>query len=559
MYKSKLVKYLSKVTGLDQEKIKVDVPERMEFGDYSTNIALELFSKSNQDGLKSPRELAEKVVKKLKSEEDVKDFIQKIEIAGPGFINFWLSKNALLSSLGQVVEHKDNFGKTDLMKGSKVMIEFGDANTHKLPHIGHLYSYSYGEAVSRILSFVGAETRKVCYQGDVGLHVAKCLWAFKKENPDVPESLDDKVQLLQEMYQKGSRAYDESEESKKEIMQLNKNIYEMDRSIVNLWKETRVWNINYYKHFEADLGISYDRYYYESEVYKNGQQIVEDNIGKVFTKSKGAIIFKGSKYNLHDRVFITNYNTPTYEAKDMYLQKLKFQEFPMDLCIIATANEQDGYFDVVFKALEILDPKYKGKLKHLGFGMINLKSGKMSSRTGEIIGALEVIDKVKSLSAELNPDPEISKIVAVAAIKYSFLKNNYLQNLIFDIDESVAREGNSGPYLQYTYARTRSVIGKSNEKPASQKYDADFSDSESELLRLFVHFPEVVENAAKTYSPNLICNYLFNLAQVFNKFYNNQRIIGSVNEDFRLTLTFSVGQIIKNGLYLLGIEAPEKM
>lgn len=559
MYKSKLVKYLSKVTGLDQEKIKVDVPERMEFGDYSTNIALEMFSKSNQDGLKSPRELAEKVVKKLKSEEDVKDFIQKIEIAGPGFINFWLSKNALLSSLGQVVEHKDNFGKTDLMKGSKVMIEFGDANTHKLPHIGHLYSYSYGEAVSRILSFVGAETRKVCYQGDVGLHVAKCLWAFKKENPDVPESLDDKVQLLQEMYQKGSRAYDESEESKKEIMQLNKNIYEMDRSIVNLWKETRVWNINYYKHFEADLDIAYDRYYYESEVYKNGQQIVEDNIGKVFTKSKGAIIFKGSKYNLHDRVFITNYNTPTYEAKDMYLQKLKFQEFPMDLCIIATANEQDGYFDVVFKALEILDPKYKGKLKHLGFGMINLKSGKMSSRTGEIIGALEVIDKVKSLSAELNPDPEISKIVAVAAIKYSFLKNNYLQNLIFDIDESVAREGNSGPYLQYTYARTRSVIGKSNEKPASQKYDADFSDSESELLRLFVHFPEVVENAAKTYSPNLICNYLFNLAQVFNKFYNNQRIIGSVNEDFRLTLTFSVGQIIKNGLYLLGIEAPEKM
>jgi arginyl-tRNA synthetase len=544
-----------------------------EFGDYSANIAMVKAKEEN----KNPKVLAEEIISKLQADKgpSLAKIIDKIEVAGPGFINFWLKNDVLLSNLIQIASEKENYGKTDFFKGKKIMFEFGDANTHKLPHLGHLFSYTYGESVTKILDFAGANVRKACYQGDIGTHVAKCLWAYQKENPTVPVSLDDKVQLLQKMYQIGSKAFDEDESAKAEITALNKAIYDQDPKIIGLWKETREWSLEYYKKFEKELNVSYDRYYYESEVYKKGQEIVEKNEGKIFKRSQGALIFEGSKYGLHDRVFVTKVGTPTYEAKDMYLQELKFSEWPMDLCIITTAYEQNGYFDVIFKALETLDKKYIGKLKHIGFGMINLKTGKMSSRTGEILGAIDIVQKIKELAKEQNPDEDVSQKVAVAALKYSFLKNNYLKSIAFDLEESVAKEGNSGPYLQYTVARCNSVMQKAailqEENLQAKAYvqgenlhipHSNLEDEELAVLRSLIHFSEVVENAAKTYSPNLLCNYLYDLAQKFNSFYNKFRILGLEDKNdgsFRLALTFATGQVLKNGLKLLGIETPERM
>ena len=223
-----------------------------------------------------------------------------------------------------------------------------------------------------------------------------------------------------------------------------------------------------------------------------------------------------------------------------------------------TAYEQNGYFDVIFKALETLDKKYIGKLLHIGFGMINLKSGKMSSRTGEMLGAVDVIEIVKELSKEQNPDSEVAQKVAIAAIKYSFLKNNPLQSIAFDINESVAREGNSGPYLQYTVARINSVVAKSEVVKTDIK-NIDLNDEELMLLRKLSQFQEIIVAAGKTYSPNILCNYLYDLASKFNTLYNKHKIIGSKNEEFRLLLAKGTGQVLKNGLKLLGIESPEKM
>ena len=236
----------------------------------------------------------------------------------------------------------------------------------------------------------------------------------------------------------------------------------------------------------------------------------------------------------------------------------------MDVLVITTAHEQNEYFRVVFAALEKLGITRGVKLKHIGFGMVNLKSGKMSSRTGRIISAIDLVNMVNKKVSHLNKDKNVAELVGMGAIKYSFLKNNHLQDTKFDVDESIASEGNSGPYLQYTYARTQSVLRKAklkNLKTKKLKNKLKINNEEEKLLRSFVHFPEVIETVALTYSPNLLCNYLYNLAQKFNLFYNMHRIL-NVSEpklEFRLRLTTATGQIIKNSLFLLGIAAPEKM
>lgn len=554
--KNRISKLLKEVSGAS--KFEVESPENEAFGDYSTNIAL---------GSKNPRAEAEKILNQIKSTEESKDLFEKVEIAGPGFVNFWLKKEVLIKNLGEIDKGGKEYGKTSTFKGKKVMFEYGQPNTHKLPHIGHLFSYVYGETMTRLLEATGWEVRRVNYQGDVGLHVAKCLWALRKNKPAIPKNLEDKVKLLQKMYQEGSRVYEEDGMVKEEIQKINKEIYQKDASINTLWEETRTWSLDYYRNFEKRLGVIYDQYYLESEVQEKGKEKVLQNTPKVFKISQGAYIFEGSKFGLHDRVFVTKEGNPTYEAKDLYLEELKMREWPMDLLVITTASEQNDYFKVVFRALEETNPEMKGKLKHLGFGMVNLKTGKMASRTGEIIGAVELVDtvfdKVKEITKKNEKLPKdeidaISETIALSAVKYSFLKNNPFQDTRFDIEESIANEGNSGPYLAYTVARTNSVLSKLKTK--EEKLESrEVNSEEASILRALIKFPEIVEIASEGYLPNLLCGYLYSLAQKFNAFYNKHRIIGEKEDPLRIAITKAVNTTLKNGLYLLGITTPERM
>ena len=470
-----------------------------------------------------------------------------------------------MENLFEVNKKGSEYGKNDTERQGKVMFEYGQPNTHKLPHIGHLFSYVYGESMARLLTAAGWEVRRANYQGDVGLHVAKCLWALQKEEVEIPDSLAGKAALLQKMYQEGSAAYEEDEAAKKEIQGINKKIYEKDESTKKLWEETRGWSVEYYKKFEERLGINFDRYYYESEVYEDGKKKVLENTPGVFKESEGAIIFEGSKHGLHDRVFVTGEGNPTYEAKDFYLEELKFEEWPMDLLVITTAHEQNEYFKVVFKALEEVHPEMKGKLKHIGFGMVNLKTGKMSSRTGQIVGGIELVDEVVERVAKITEESEVlkgsekedvSEMVGLGAVKYSFLKNNPLQDVKFDIEESIAAEGNSGPYIQYTVARCKSVLEKSEEKDGEAK---DLNEEELAILRTLAKYQETVLASAEGYSPNTLATYLYDLAQKYNTFYNKHKIVGGESEGFKVNLTNATAQVLTNGLTLLGIQVPERM
>jgi len=613
--KSQIINSLRKVTG--EEVMKLDVPEREEYGEYSSNIAMQIFagvkdppaglagqesgrvedkgnvivnpslSGTKQSYYNNPRQLAEEIVNKLNNDKELLEVVEKIDVAGPGFINFHLKPDALTTILRGVLEEGSDYGRLFVNKNKKLSFEFGQPNTHKLPHIGHLFSYILGSSLSNILEETGYEIRRANYQGDIGPHVAKCLWAFLKENPTVPEDLEGKVKLLQLMYQHGSAAYEKGGTEKDEIDKLNQDIYNNVPEVQEILTKTREWSKTYYKQFEKRLDIEFDRYYYESEVHQKGYELVKNNIGKVFSESEGAVIYEGSKAGLHDRVFITSRNTPTYEAKDVCLEILKYEEFPYDKLIITTASEQNEYFKVIFSAIEKVMPELKGKLEHIGFGMVNLKSGKMASRTGEIIGAVDLVDMVVAEIRKIVEDrkdlseaekEEIAESVGIGAVKYSFLKNSPLKDTKFDIKESISKEGNSGPYLQYTYARTQSVLEKAK-KPSTanslqitekqKTVDSSLSalslnEEELNILRSLLHFPEAVEASAISYSPNLICNYVYDLAQKYNTFYNKHDILEQRTKDkkvseYRLSLTKAVGIVIENSLKLLGIKTLLKM
>jgi arginyl-tRNA synthetase len=240
------------------------------------------------------------------------------------------------------------------------------------------------------------------------------------------------------------------------------------------------------------------------------------------------------------------------------LAKLQFEEYHPDLLIHVVGPEQGAYFQVIFKVLELTQPETKGKEVHLPYGWVGLKEGKMSSRTGQVVLGEWLLDEVKEkIKEKYATQDEIAEQIALGAVKYSFLKCSLTQEIAFDIAESISLEGNSGPYLQYTFARTQSVLTKSKKVRKAAK--GPLNQEETLVLRKLAQFPEIIAVAAKNYSPNLLCHYLFDLAQKFNAFYNQHRIIGAKNEPLRLDLTAATGQVLQNGLKLLGIPAPQKM
>lgn len=573
-----ILKSLPKGVIVKKERLGIAHPQNEVFGDYTSTVALVPIKSGHALNKKSPREVAEEIAGKIPTGKE-SDLIESVKVVG-AFINFTLKKGWLVSQLQNVLKETDKFGWVDKKdgKGLKVMFEYGTSNTHKIPHIGHLFSYTAGESLSRLTEATGTEVIRNNYQGDVGPHVAKCLWALMKNKPNDPSTEKEQGELLQKMYQEGATAYKENETAKVEIDNLNKRIYAKDPEIAPIWGKTREWSINYYNWLETRIGSEFKRHYYESEIAEIGKQIVKDNAGKVFEESDGATVFKGEKYGFHTRVFITKKGTPTYEAKDLGLQSLKMQEFSPDHINILTGSEQNNYFDVVIKALELVDPKkFKDRVTHIGTGLVSLKSGKMASRTGNIIGANELLDKAAAaikkyiderdgLSAE--EKDEIAEKVGLGAVKYSFLKGSIFQNTVFDFEASLSFEGDSGPYLQYSYARARAILRDAKyDNESAIKETSSFTDQfkvaeEVALLRTIYRFPEVVADAAQGKAPNLVCTYLFDLARKFSAFYNACPVLKADTEDqkrSRLLLVAAVAQIIKNGLWLLGIETLEKM
>ena len=558
--KKDLGKVLQKLK-INPSKLVLEHPADPQHGDYATNIAMRCW----RSGYHSPFDLAAKIINTWRS-EGLPSWVAKIEVVKPGFINLWLEKEFLISQTEEVIKKKYQLKRMAKEK-KRVMVEFAHPNTHKQFHIGHLRNICLGEAICRLLEANDQPVYRINYQGDVGLHVAKCLWGLLKLKKPTPRSLAKKIELLAKAYVKGNKAYETEEKARAEIDTLNLKIYTQDKEIMSLWKETRSWSLQYFDQIYQRLATKFDRLYFESQVAGEGKKIVLSNLKKkIFQESEGAVIFPGEKYGLHNRVFLNQKGLPTYEAKDMALAKKQFEDYSPLKILHVVGPEQKGYFEVVFKALGQVYPKTADKEFHLIYGWVRLKNGKMSSRTGDVILGEWLLEEVKKrLTKQFKMTEQITEKVAVSAVKYSMLRFSPQSEIVFDIGESINLEGDSGPYLQYTYARSHSVLEKSGLD--LKKIEFSFphlhpKTEEQTLLRTIYKFLEVVQQAGEKFAPNLICSFLFDLAQKYNVFYNKFSILKADSAqlvNFRLFLTLAVSQVLKNGLQLLGIEAPDRM
>lgn len=521
-----------------------------QFGDFTTNVGFRLAGKLG----KKPAWIAEEISSKLSANENIKE----ASVAGAGFINITLNDKALIELIRKSVSHP--------LKNKTILVEFSDPNPFKILHAGHLYTSIIGESIALMIEAAGAKVVRLNYGGDVGLHSAKTIWAVINAlgggNPDKLDSLQtsERSAWLAERYVEGDKAY--ADESKKqEISEVNKRIYKLhnegdkDSPFAKIYWTTRQWSYDYFEDFYEKIGIKFDRYYPESAVYKLGLQKVKQNTPNVYEESDGAIVFRGEKYDLHTRVFVTKAGLPTYEAKEVGLAFQKKADYDYDLSIIVTANEIIQYMQVVQKSIEQFAPELVETTKHLNHGIVKLPGGmKMSSRKGNILKAVDVLDLANKANQEKNNSSDTT--ISLGAVKYAFLKTKIGGDVVYDPDEAIKLEGNNGPYIQYALIRAKSILEKAD---ATDSDITDLEPGERVLAQKISQFDEVYVQALSEMSPHLICNYLFELCQVFNRFYENNRVIGDDRSGARLRLVKYYEGVLESGVKLLGIQIPEKM
>jgi len=606
--KNELKKIIQKIVEINVD-FSIEHPADLTHGDYSTNVAMVL---SKQVG-KNPRELADEIVKKIQQQIEVEkqdpsinpiDYIEKVEVAGPGFINFYLEKNFFVSEIQKILHLENNFGRNKILNGKTILIEYTDPNPFKQFHIGHLMSNAIGEAISRIFEWNGAKVNRLCYGGDVGPHVAKTIWGMKQMRAAFPQdtdSLTDKTKFLGDAYVLGDKSYSEAEtgkindgipdNAKSEIDEINKKVYELfdntkandDHDIEVYFQKGKTWSLQHFDEIYKKLGTNFNKQIFESVTFGIGEKIIRDNTPCIFELSEGAIIYRGEEEGLHTRVFINSLGLPTYESKDIGLAHFKEDEIAhklgeFDVSIIITANEQKEYFKVVLSALSKISPEIALKTKHFSHGMMKFAEGKMSSRKGNLVTGESLLDDVEEMVGEkiadrdfdLEAAEKVKQEIAVGAIKYSILKNAIGRDIVFDPKTSISFEGDSGPYLQYTYTRAKSVVEKANNQKikvvdilknenGSLKFDLSEYDMSS-LEKKIYRFPEVVENSYREFAPQQIVTFATEIASDFNTFYANTQILdGGELEEYKVAIAKATMYTLQNAMTILGIKAPERM
>ena len=575
-----LIKDALKNLNIEIKEIDLEHPADLKMGDYSTNVAMAIARNIKNN----PKELAQKIVKEILRLNLDKN-IEKVEVAGAGFINFYLSRKFFAGSIEEILNKGYDVGKNNFLADKKIMIEYTDPNPFKPFHIGHLMTNAIGESVARILEHSGAGVSRANYQGDVGLHVAKAIYGLLDN--DKLQSKTGSINLQASnigcAYVFGAEVYENDPKAKEEINKINKKLYnKTDKKINGIYDWGFKVTMKAFENLYKILGTKFDFYFLESQMASIGERIVKDNLDKVidspqskmiFEKSDNAIVFRAEKYDpkLHTRVFITSEGLPTYETKELGLTEEKFKTDPdINLSIVVTANEQMDYMRVVEKAISLIDsPHYKNvKMKHITHGMMRFASGKMGSRKGNVVTGESLLNDVRDMVLEKMTDrnfenekrEKIASDVSVSAIKYSILKQSIGGDIIYDSESSISFEGDSGPYLQYSYARANSVLEKAKIENILPDPHA-FSSEIFEVEKLLYKFPEVVLRSAKEYEPHYIANYLIEIARAFNSFYGNTVIVNKKDKtsSYKVALTYAFTFVMKTGLHLLGIVAPEKM
>jgi arginyl-tRNA synthetase len=557
--KQQLADIITSVYGSQGEGFDFDVAYAAEakFGDFACNAAMKLAGPLGR----KPREIAESLVEPITT---ALREVERVEIAGPGFINLTF-KDTAVSKLAMSAATT----KPDTYSGQTVVTEYSDPNPFKVLHVGHLYTGLVGDAITNLVAAAGGKVHPVNFGGDVGLHVGKSMWAILRDlDGEQPQQLsniaaDDRPTWMAQCYVRGTQAYETDEAVKAEIITLNKRVYELHTSndhsspFAQIYWTCRQWSYDYFDQFYARIGSRFERYYPESETAPLGVSTVREQLAKgVYELSDEAVVFRGESHGLHTRVFINSNGLPTYEAKDVGLIMTKWRDYHFDRSIIITGNDILEYMKVVLKSIEQFAPELVSRSLHIVHGNVKLAGGvKMSSRKGNFLGAVDVLEMVAEAGRKLGGAEDDR--VTIGAIRYAFLKQRIGSDIVFVPEDSVSLEGNSGPYLQYAYARANSILRKTDQAPAGDI--KTLQAGERRLARRLMEYPDVIDRAVTELMPHHIATYLYELAQDFNQFYEGNRVIGDERETVRLRLVKEYANVLRDGLKLLGIEAPEQL
>lgn len=529
----------------DIEVMPVISRPESQFGDATTNVALQL---AKQVG-KSPREIAEAIAEQLRGDEDISD----VSVAGPGFINITLSSAALLA---QTKNEPRPF-----RAGEETVIETNNPNPFKAMHIGHGFNAILGDTIANLLAVSGARVHRVSYHGDVGLHVGKSMYSllrYAEGDSAKIEAIPDTERntFMSKMYTEGSTAYKEDEAAKAEINRLSEQSFVLDDDLYRqVYELCKAWSFEQIDSLVARLGnVPIEQRFLESVADARGVATVRANVPTVFQESDGALIFKGSDYGSFDNAFVASNGRGLYAARDLGLMQLKDEAYHPLHSYIVTAEEQRDYFKGVIAAAGLIWPDKKDETINISTGTVKLSTGKMSSRDGDVVEIAWLFDQFAQAIKDRGGDP--SDAIVAGALRYQFLKVKIGSDVVFDINEAVSLTGNTGSYLQYAHARACRILEK---VAGSISSPTEVLEEDRALVRKLGEYTDIVDLATRQLEPHHICNYLFELAQEFNRYYEKHQVVGSDVEQHRAGLVALYADTLKAGLAILGIHAPQKM
>ncbi len=560
---------------------------------------------------KAPEQTAQEIGEALK--EKLPEVVSKYN-AVKGFLNLSISSEQWIDVLREIYENP-RYGFTPVTEDSPlVMIEYSSPNTNKPLHLGHVRNNLLGWALAKVMEANGNRVVKTNIVNDRGIHICKSMLAWLKwGNGETPESSGKKGDhLIGDYYVAFDKHYREEvrelvaqgmdEEQAKQEAPLIKEAHEMlvrweqnDPEVRSLWRKMNEWVYAGFDETYKALGVSFDKIYYESETYLEGKEKVEEGLekGLFYRRDDGSVWADLTKEGLDEKLLLRSDGTSVYMTQDIGTAKLRFQDFPIDKMIYVVGNEQNYHFQVLSILLDKLGFKWGKDLVHFSYGMVELPNGKMKSREGTVVDADDLIqtmvadarqmsaDKVNKLEGITDEEAqEIARIVGMGALKYFILKVDARKNMLFNPEESIDFNGNTGPFIQYTYARIRSILrkweeaspvpsqGGGNGKAANLlplgggREGASLAEREISLIQKLQDFQATVRQAGQDYNPSCIANYCYELASEYNRFYHDFSVLREEDarkRQFRIALSAAVGQVIKNGMGLLGIEVPERM
>ncbi len=516
-----------------------------------------------------------------------------------GFLNLSISSREWISLL-QEVQTNPKFGFLPVTDESPlVMIEYSSPNTNKPLHLGHVRNNLLGWALAQVMQANGNKVVKTNIVNDRGIHICKSMLAWLKwGNGETPESSGKKGDhLIGDYYVAFDKHYREEvkelmekqgmdEEQAKQEAPLIKEAHEMlvkweqnDPEVRALWKRMNEWVYAGFDETYKALGVSFDKIYYESETYLEGKEKVEEGLQKGFfyRREDGSVWADLTKEGLDEKLLLRSDGTSVYMTQDIGTAKLRFQDYPIDKMIYVVGNEQNYHFQVLSILLDKLGFKWGKDLVHFSYGMVELPNGKMKSREGTVVDADDLIATMIQDAKELSADKvnklegiteqeaqEIARIVGMGALKYFILKVDARKNMLFNPEESIDFNGNTGPFIQYTYARIRSILRKWNDEITldEKAFEVELAEKEISLIQRLQGFETAVRQAGQDYNPSCIANYCYDLVKEYNQFYHDFSVLKEEDEakrQVRIVLSSAVSQVVKNGMGLLGIEVPERM